>query len=396
MSTTARSILWGSLAGTAIAALSAVALVLCLSGPLPGGDRGAAETGDPRRLIGSVDAGAGPGATALGTAGGRSAGTKPGRRTLRRGGDAASSGAGDGDVASRDPLDPRTPGGRERGMGAAGASESGDPAAGDAEGAGGAREAAASLARSRAERSSEADERGDAQPEALDADLQVLRQLGVDLDHPEAEMLRLAAEYRGFLLASAAGEAVADPVRMALLDQGMAALLRVRPASTASVFQLLDGDPEAAPQRYFAFLIRGGSREPYESSLGSTAIVDPNPMRRASAVLALGPVPAGGTVSPLLSALADPQVEVRQAAATVVSEAARTSPAWMAREDVRDAVRQALLSERDPAIRTSLLRAFVGSAGAASGADLAFLARLPEVDADPRFREAWAEAMGMR
>ncbi len=227
-----------------------------------------------------------------------------------------------------------------------------------------------------------------------DPDLLVLWQLGVDLTRPEEEMERLAAEYRAALIAAMMNSGGTDPARQALLDRGMAALLRVKPQTSVTVFGLLDRENERVASRYFAQLLRGGPRADLESALGAMATIDPNPERRASAVLALGPAPSQAGWPPVLFALRDPSPEVRRVAAGVIASAADLEPVALTREEVRDPIRTALTRETDGATRTALLRAFVGPSGAVSAADRAFLAALPLADADPFFRAEWARAVG--
>lgn len=226
-----------------------------------------------------------------------------------------------------------------------------------------------------------------------DPDLLVLSQLGVDLEHATDEMLRLAAEYRNALLAEGAGQPV-DRGRMALLDRGMAALLRVRPTTNVTVYTLLQHESVRPPSRYFANLLRGSDRTPLEVALASVVTGNPDPIRRASAVISLGPEPSFLSSPAVLSALSDTQREVRAAAVHVIGEATRVRPGFRAEPEVRVAVESALTVERDPELRVGLLQSYVGSSGIAAPDQRTFLLALPEVNFHPAFREAWSRALG--
>lgn len=222
-----------------------------------------------------------------------------------------------------------------------------------------------------------------------DPDRLLLWQLGVDLDHPEAEMRRLAAEYRGGLLLGGS----LPPDRMLQLDHGMIALLHVCPSCTGTVRDLMIEDELRLPQRYFSLLLRHGERETVESDLVGLAQWG-DPVHRGSALLALGPVVTTSGLQSLFLGFRDHETEVRQVAAAVAAESAATHPAIGARTDFRDAVSSALIRERDPVTRISLLYAWVGPTGLADAESAAFLAQLPAAADNAAFHLAWQQALG--
>lgn len=191
-----------------------------------------------------------------------------------------------------------------------------------------------------------------------DPGLAALAQLGVDLDRPDAEMQRLTAEYRVLLLARAAA-AVAeerDGARLALLDRGMAALIRLRPGTAGTVYSLLAAETQPPPAHYYARLIQYGDRAPVEGGLLALASGSADAWRRASGVVALGPAPSGVAQDSVERALLDPELEVRQAGARVLAELVRIRPGERTAPGFRAAIDAALAAETDRGQRDVLLR----------------------------------------
>lgn len=217
-----------------------------------------------------------------------------------------------------------------------------------------------------------------------DPGLQALEELEVDLSSPDAEMRRLFAEYRTLLLAQGTG-GIADAARMALLDRGMAALIRNHPETAGTVYELLASEGLPAATRYLAYLMRDGERGSVEGALIRMAASDFDPARRASALTALGPAPAGPALDAIVAGLEDSGAEVRGAAAEGILESAQVHGA---QPELRAALRRALSTAQDAGRRRRLLAAYLSPTGRASPEDQSFLAELSSIEGNASFESA--------
>ncbi len=233
---------------------------------------------------------------------------------------------------------------------------------------------------------------GPARSEAGDPALVALAEAGVDLEHPDDEMLRLAREYRA-LLDDLARTGTADRIRMAQLDRAMAALIRVKPETTRTVYHILAAESLPPAARYFGHLLRSGARELLEGALTAMAATDPDSSRRAGALAALGPSPNRLALDAVQRGLEDPSPEVRDSAVMFLLEAARIDPGDPA---VRSALRRAVCAERDVARKDRLLQGFLALAEIASKPDGQFLTRLAGEGDEDGFAAAVRRATGRR
>ncbi len=188
-------------------------------------------------------------------------------------------------------------------------------------------------------------------PPATDPGRRALETLGLDLEHPDDVLRRLVEEYRASLEATEP-----DAQRMALIDQGMAGIVRNYPQTADALFTLFVQERHRGMGRYLAYLLRDGRRVDQEPPLLLMAVADPDDGRRANALASIAPARDGGAVEVLLAALQDPSPAVRLASAEALEASLAARPGLRALEGVEDRIEEARAEETEAGVNDVLAR----------------------------------------
>ncbi|GEM_PF-3699372 len=188
-------------------------------------------------------------------------------------------------------------------------------------------------------------------PPAADPGRRALEGLGLDLEHPDEVLRRLVEEYRASLEATEP-----DTERMALVDQGMAGIVRNYPQTADALFTLFVQERHPAMGRYLAYLLRDARRVDQEPPLFLMAVADPDEGRRANALASIAPARNDAALEVLLVALQDPSPAVRLASAEAIEASLAARPGLRVGLDVEERLDEARDEETDEGVTAVLAR----------------------------------------